>query len=174
MFLNKKTHFNDAATKNDDMTSNNEAISLQNSIKGQKMVFLIPDKSQVETLSLTRRCRRISQPQPNLMIFEPLKGLYLLTVLHFAGFFLRRKMACVTKRQQNYEATDEQNRYDVLEQSKMINNNDSVFVIYGNLWPWLVTITETLMAPDITKTECNNCYIIHCLLENNDQHAFAQ
>ena len=71
------------------------------------MVFLIPDKSHVETLSLTPRCRRISQPQPNLMIFEPLEGLYLLTVLHFAGFCLRRKMACVTKRQQNYEATDE-------------------------------------------------------------------
>lgn len=83
-------------------------------------------------------------------------------------------MACVTKRHQNYEANDEQNRYDVLEQSKMINNNDSVFVIYGNLWPWLVTITETLMALDITKTECNNCHIIHCLLENNDQHSFAQ
>lgn len=71
------------------------------------MVFLIPDKSHVETLSLTPRCRRISQPQPNLMIFEPLEGLYLLTVLHFEGFCLRRKMACVTKRQQNYEATDE-------------------------------------------------------------------
>ena len=71
------------------------------------MVFLIPDKSHVETLSLTPRCRRISQPQPNLMIFELLEGLYLLTVLHFAGFCLRRKMACVTKRQQNYEATDE-------------------------------------------------------------------
>lgn len=54
------------------------------------------------------------------------------------------------------------NRYDVLEQLKIINNNDSVFVISGKLWPWLVTISETLMTPDITKTECNNCFIIHC------------
>lgn len=54
------------------------------------------------------------------------------------------------------------NRYDVLEQLKIINNNDSVFVISGKLWPWLVTISETLMTPDITKTEYNNCFIIHC------------
>ena len=54
------------------------------------------------------------------------------------------------------------NRYDVLEQLKIINNNDLVFVISGKLWPWLVTISETLMTPDITKTESNNCFIIHC------------
>lgn len=54
------------------------------------------------------------------------------------------------------------NRYDVLEQLKIINNNDSVFVISGKLWSWLVTISETLMTPDITKTECHNCFIIHC------------
>jgi len=33
------------------------------------------------------------------------------------------------------------NQYDVLEQLKIINNNDSVFVISGKLWPWLVTIS---------------------------------
>ena len=52
---------------------------------------------------------RISQPQPNLMIYEPLEGLYLLTILHFAGFVLRKKIVCITKVHQNYEATDEQN-----------------------------------------------------------------
>ena len=51
---------------------------------------------------------RISQPQPNLMIYEPLEGLYLVTILHFAGFVLRKRIACITKVHQNYEATDEQ------------------------------------------------------------------
>ena len=27
----------------------------------------------------------------------------------------------------------------------------------------LITLTETLIIPDITKTEPNNCFIIHCL-----------
>ena len=27
----------------------------------------------------------------------------------------------------------------------------------------LITLTETLIIPDITKTESNNCFIIHCL-----------
>ena len=30
----------------------------------------------------------------------------------------------------------------------------------------LITLTETLIIPDITKTESNNCFIIHCLEEN--------
>ena len=32
----------------------------------------------------------------------------------------------------------------------------------------LITLTETLIIPDITKTESNNCFIIHCFEENND------
>ena len=27
----------------------------------------------------------------------------------------------------------------------------------------LITLTETLIIPDITTTESNNCFIIHCL-----------
>ena len=32
----------------------------------------------------------------------------------------------------------------------------------------LITLIETLIIPDITKTEPNNCFIIHCFEENND------
>ena len=31
-----------------------------------------------------------------------------------------------------------------------------------------LTLTETLIIPDITKTETNNCFIIHCFEENKD------
>ena len=34
----------------------------------------------------------------------------------------------------------------------------------------LVTLSETLIISDITKTESHNCFIIHCLKENNDKH----
>ena len=30
-----------------------------------------------------------------------------------------------------------------------------------------VTLTETLIKPDITKNEFNNCFIIHCFKEKN-------
>ena len=33
----------------------------------------------------------------------------------------------------------------------------------------LITLTETLIIPDITKTESNSCFIIHCFEENNDK-----
>ena len=33
----------------------------------------------------------------------------------------------------------------------------------------LITLTETLIIPDITKTESNNCFIIHFFEENNDK-----
>ena len=33
----------------------------------------------------------------------------------------------------------------------------------------LITLTETLIIPDITKTESNNCFIIHCSEENNNK-----
>ena len=55
---------------------------------------------------------------------------------------------------------------------------DEVFVISGiikvevsvisrSLWIRLITLTETLIVPDITKTETNNCSIIH--KENKDK-----
>jgi len=31
----------------------------------------------------------------------------------------------------------------------------------------LITLTKTFIIPDITKTEANNCFIIHCFKENN-------
>ena len=35
--------------------------------------------------------------------------------------------------------------------------------------PRLITLTSTLIIPDITKTESNNCFIIHCFKENKDR-----
>ena len=37
----------------------------------------------------------------------------------------------------------------------------------------LITLTENLIIPDITKTESNNCFIIHCFEENNDKRIIA-
>ena len=37
----------------------------------------------------------------------------------------------------------------------------------------LITLTETLIIPDITKPESNNCFIIHCFEENNDKRIIA-
>ena len=37
----------------------------------------------------------------------------------------------------------------------------------------LITLTETLIIPDITKTESNNCFIVHCFEENNDKRIIA-
>ena len=37
----------------------------------------------------------------------------------------------------------------------------------------LITLTETLIIPDITKTESDNCFIIHCFEENNDKRIIA-
>ena len=61
---------------------------------------------------------------------------------------------------------------------------DEVFVISGiikvevsvislSLRLRLITLTETLIIPDITKTESNNCFIIHCFEENNDKRIIA-
>jgi len=33
----------------------------------------------------------------------------------------------------------------------------------------LITLTETVIISDITKTKSNNCFIIHCFKENNDK-----
>ena len=38
----------------------------------------------------------------------------------------------------------------------------------------LITLTETLIIPDIAKTESNNCFIIHCFEENNDKRIIAE
>ena len=39
-------------------------------------------------------------------------------------------------------------------------------VISLGLRPQLITLAETLIIPDITKTEFNYCFIIHCFMEN--------
>ena len=52
---------------------------------------------------------------------------------------------------------------------------DEVFVISGiiKVEVRLITLTETLIIRDITKTESNNCFIIHCFEENNDKRIIA-
>ena len=37
----------------------------------------------------------------------------------------------------------------------------------------LITLTETLIILDITKTESNNCFIIHYFKANNDKRIIA-
>ena len=37
----------------------------------------------------------------------------------------------------------------------------------------LITLTETLIISDITKTESNNSFIIHRFKENNDKRIIA-
>ena len=37
----------------------------------------------------------------------------------------------------------------------------------------LITLTETLIIPDIPKTESNNCFIIDCFKANNDKRIIA-
>ena len=62
---------------------------------------------------------------------------------------------------------------------------DEVFVISGiynqdrgkhyqpSRRPRLITLTKTLIILDITKTESNNCFIIHCFEENKDKHSIT-
>ena len=37
----------------------------------------------------------------------------------------------------------------------------------------LITLTETLIISDITKTESHTCFIIHCFKENSDKRIIA-
>ena len=48
-----------------------------------------------------------------------------------------------------------------------------VSVISRNRRLRLITLTETLIIPDITKTESNNCFIKHCFEENNGKRIIA-
>ena len=36
-----------------------------------------------------------------------------------------------------------------------------------------ITLIEILIIPDISKTESNNCFIIHCFEEKNDKRIIA-
>ena len=40
--------------------------------------------------------------------------------------------------------------------------------------PMLITLTETLIIKDITKTESTNCFILHCFEESNVKHTVAK
>ena len=40
--------------------------------------------------------------------------------------------------------------------------------------PRMMILTETSIILDITKTESNNCFIIHCFEGNNDKHTVAR
>ena len=48
-----------------------------------------------------------------------------------------------------------------------------VSVISRNERLKLITLTETLIILDITKTESQKCFIGHCFKENNDKHIIA-
>ena len=48
-----------------------------------------------------------------------------------------------------------------------------VSVINRNRRLSLITLTETLIISDITKTESNNCFIVHCFKDNNDKRIFT-
>ena len=48
-----------------------------------------------------------------------------------------------------------------------------VSVISRSRRPRLITLTETSIIPDITKTESNNCFIIDCIEENNGKRIIA-
>ena len=62
---------------------------------------------------------------------------------------------------------------------------DEVFVIYGIIKVEvsvvsrsrsrlrLITLIETLIISNITKTESNNCFIRHCFKANNDKRIIA-
>ena len=53
-------------------------------------------------------------------------------------------------------------------------NNQGQGKCYQPSWrPRLITLTETLIIWDITKTESSNCFIIHRVEENNDRHTVA-
>jgi len=49
----------------------------------------------------------------------------------------------------------------------------SVSVISRSRRLRLITLTSTLIIPDVTKTESHNCLIVHCFKENNDKRISA-
>ena len=48
-----------------------------------------------------------------------------------------------------------------------------VSVISRSLRLRLITLTETLIISDVTKTESNNCFMIHCFKVNIDKRIIA-
>ena len=61
--------------------------------------------------------------------------------------------------------------YEVFVISGIIKGEVSVISRSRRLM--LITLTETLIISDITKTESNNCFIIHCFKANNDKRIIA-
>ena len=56
----------------------------------------------------------------------------------------------------------------------MISGNIKVEVSVVSRSRRLRTLTSTLIIPDITKTESNNYFIIHCFEENRDKRIIAE
>ena len=73
------------------------------------------------------------------------------------------------------DAKNWQNTKQLLDEVFVISGiiKVEVSVISGSLRLRLITLTEILIIPDITKTESNNCFIIHCFEENNDKRIIA-
>ena len=55
----------------------------------------------------------------------------------------------------------------------MISGIIKVSVISRSRRLRLITLTEILIIPDITKTESNNCFIIDCFEENHGKRIMA-
>ena len=80
------------------------------------------------------------------------------------------------------ETTRKKNKWPTVASQFYKQLLDEVFVISGIIKVEvsvisrsrrLITLTETLIIPDVTKTESNNCFIIHCFEENNDKRIIA-
>ena len=80
------------------------------------------------------------------------------------------------------ETTRKKNKWPTVASQFYKQLLDEVFVISGIIKVEvsvisrsrrLITLTETLIIPDVTKTESNNCLIIHCFEENNDKRIIA-
>ena len=80
--------------------------------------------------------------------------------------FLKKKAIC-SKRMRRLITISKQLLDEVFVISGIIKVEVSVISRSRRLR--LITLTETLIIPDITKTESNNCFIIHCFEENNDK-----
>ena len=88
--------------------------------------------------------------------------------ISFPSFFIKMLMSAFLLR---FKANYKQLLDEVFVISGIIKVEVSVISRSRRLR--LITLTEILIIPDITKTESNNCFIIHCFEENNDKRIIA-
>ena len=77
---------------------------------------------------------------------------------------------------QNERATKTRRNYkQLLDEVSVISGiiKVEVSVISRSRRLRLITLTEILIIPEITKTESNNCFITHCFEENSDKRIIA-